>query len=222
MLGLEEIIGLEVISSDARVVGTVEGVGVDLLQWKVPALSVGLRRGVEDLAGIKKRPFSVEKVYMRTQDLEAISDTVIMKLPLSSVGETIYQEQETVTPAGSLMGMRVILRNARYIGMVDNMLFDPAGDWSIPYLQVKPDRSTVEELNMSRSFMTSPLVPVRTADIRAIGDMVMMGIDMGELKESLRNRGAPSGGPPPPPPGPPQEERWEPPEQYRDQYRQGP
>lgn len=212
MLGLEEIIGLEVISSDARVIGTVEGVGVDLLRWKVPAVSVGLRRGVEDLVGMKRRHFSVEKAYLRTEDLEAISDTIIMKLPLSAVGEAIYPDFETVTPAGSLMGMRVILKNARYIGMVDNMVFDPDSGWSIPYLQVKLDRATVEQLNLQRSFMSSPMASVRTADIRAVGDMVMVNIDLEQLRESMRGKEQPQAQlPPQQPPGPPQ--FWEPQEQ---------
>ena len=59
---LENIIGAEVMSSDAKVVGTVEGVEIDIKGWRLVALKIGLRRGLEDSIGSKKHLFSVEKV----------------------------------------------------------------------------------------------------------------------------------------------------------------
>jgi sporulation protein YlmC with PRC-barrel domain len=111
MLGLEEVIGLELISADARVIGTVEGVGIDLAGWKVRALRVGLRRGMEELIGRKRRYFAVDKVYIRTSELEAVSDAIIMRRPISAIGEIVQPEDEGLTPAGAFMGMRVICCN---------------------------------------------------------------------------------------------------------------
>ena len=66
MLGLEEIIGLELISSDARVIGTIEGVGMDLAAWKIKALKVGLRRGMTILlpSMVGSPPFSGTETWI--------------------------------------------------------------------------------------------------------------------------------------------------------------
>ena len=185
MLGLEEIIGLEVVSSDARVVGTVEGVGMDTNVWRIVALRVGLRRGLEEPLGMRRHMFSVEKVFMATEAIDTVSDTVILRSPVSAVSETIREDDGSLIPAGGLMGMRVICSNARSLGTVDNIYFQTEGEWSIPYLQVKLDREAVASLDMQQGFMNAPLAPVRTADIRAMGDMIMLGITIDELRQQM-------------------------------------
>lgn len=182
---MEEIIGLEVVSSDARVVGTVEGVGMDTNAWRIVALRVGLRRGLEEPLGMRRHMFSVEKVLMATEAIDTVSDTVILRSPVSAVSETIREDDGSLIPAGGLMGMRVICSNARSLGTVDNIYFQTEGEWSIPYLQVKLDREAVASLDMQQGFMNAPLAPVRTADIRAMGDMIMLGITIDELRQQM-------------------------------------
>jgi sporulation protein YlmC with PRC-barrel domain len=188
MLGLEEIIGLEVISSDARVVGTVEGVGLNLQDWTIPVIRVGLRRGIEDLLGKKRRLLAVEKVNVRTEEIESVSDTIIMRKPLDLIGEAIVAESDDIMTAGALMGMRVICSNARHVGLVDNLIFDPQQGWKVCFLQVKLDREAVDALSMRHNLLSSPVVGIQTSDVRAIGDMVMMAITIEELRAFLESR----------------------------------
>jgi len=190
MLGLEEVIGLELVSSDARVIGTVEGVGIDLEHWTVRALRVGLRRGMEELIGRKRHYFAVDKVYVRTSELETVSDAIIMKRPVSAIAQVVQAEESGLTPAGAFLGMRVICCDARFIGNVDNILMDPPDGWSVPLVQVKLERDAQDELNLQRTFMSSSLISVRTADIKAIGDMVILSVTMNDLKRTIAERTA--------------------------------
>lgn len=195
MLGLEELIGLEVVSSDARVVGTVDGVGIDVQQWRIDALKVGLRRGLEEPLGMRRHMFSVEKVMLSTSAIESVSDTVILKRPVSAVSEAIQEEDGSLIAAGGLMGMRVICRNARSLGTVDNIFIEPERGWSIPFLQVKLDREAVASLSLHQNLLTAPLAAVRTSDIRAMGDMIMLGITIEELKQQMAAAASTSGAP---------------------------
>ena len=192
MLGLEEIIGLEVVSSDARVVGTVDGVGIDVERWRIDALRVGLRRGLEETLGMRRHMFAVEKVLLSTESIESVSDTVILRRPVSAVGEVMQEDDGSLTSAGGLMGMRVICRNARSLDTVDNISFEPEGEWPIQFLQVKLDREAVASLNMQQGFLNAPLAPVRTSDIRAMGDMIMLGITIEELRQEMVSASATS------------------------------
>jgi sporulation protein YlmC with PRC-barrel domain len=191
MLGLEEIIGLELISSDARVIGTIEGVGMDLAAWKIKALRVGLRRGLEDVAGSRRRVFGVSKIYVKTSELQSVSDAVIMRRPVSALGEIIEPDGDSLTPAGAFMGMRVICKNAAFVGNVDNVFIDTEHDWTIPFIQVKLDRDAMDQLALQRTFMASSLIPIRTTDVDAIGEMVILKINMDELRAAL-NRHQPA------------------------------
>jgi sporulation protein YlmC with PRC-barrel domain len=122
---------------------------------------------------------------MATEAVDMVSDTVILRAPVSAVSETLREDDGSLIPAGGLMGMRVICRNARSLGTVDNIYVQPEAGWYIPYLQVKLDREAVASLDMQQSFMSAPLAPVRTADIRAMGDMIMLGISMEELRQQM-------------------------------------
>lgn len=129
--------------------------------------------------------FSVEKIMMSTEFVDMVSDTVIMHTPVSSVSETVRQDDSSLIPVGGLLGMRVICRNARSLGTVDNILFDPQGDWPIRFLQVKLDREAVSALDLQQSLLNAPLVPVRTVDIRAMGDMIMLDINLEDLRRQI-------------------------------------
>ncbi len=179
---------MEVISSDARVIGTVEGIGMDLSSWSVPALRIGMRRGVETLVGKRKRMLSVERTYISTLSVATVSDTIILRQPISEVGQAVLENGQDLTAAGAILGMRVVCKTGRYIGLIDNMVFDPDSNWSIPYFQVKLDRAIMEEMDMRKPFMSTLVVCIATAHVKAIGDMVMLSISCEELKDQVLSR----------------------------------
>ncbi len=47
-------------------------------------------------------------------------------------------------------------------------------------------------LNMQQGFLNAPLAPVRTSDIRAMGDMIMLGITIEELRQEMVSASATS------------------------------
>ena len=86
------------------------------------------------------------------------------------------------------MGMRVICANAAFVGNVDNVFVDSEHDWTIPFIQVKLDRDAMDQLAMQHTFMASSLMPIRTSDVDAIGEMVILKINMDELRAALNKQ----------------------------------
>jgi sporulation protein YlmC with PRC-barrel domain len=111
-----------------------------------------------------------------------------MARPASAMIEMIEPDGEHLTPAGAFMGMRVICSNAAFVGHVDNLFIDPAHEWTIPFIQVKLDREAVEQLSLHRSFIASSLIPISTADVDTIGEMVILKITMAELRTRLNQQ----------------------------------
>jgi sporulation protein YlmC with PRC-barrel domain len=191
MVKMEDVMGKEVIASDAIIVGTVEGVSIDPEHWRLPALRVTVTKGLELALDKKKKKIGSSRVFINTGAVNSVSDSITLVPPMAElkgalVGETIWPLN-----FGLLTGMRVICKNGRQIGYVDNLIFDPKDDWKVSYIDVRLDKSSKEDLNIKKKMMSgSSSIVVRTSDIRTVGDMVMLSIDIDGLKQWLENRPA--------------------------------
>jgi sporulation protein YlmC with PRC-barrel domain len=188
MLKMEDIVGLEVISADARVVGIVEGIGIDVEEWKIPALRIGLKKGVEEVIGVKKPLFSSAKLHLKTDGVESISDTITLTMNLAEVKSLAVEEGMVLMTAADVVGKRVICKKARQIGVADNIIFTPDKEWNVPYIEVKLDKAAVDDLNVKKPLLSSPIVRLQTSDVKTIGDMIMLKIDIDELRDFLEKK----------------------------------
>jgi len=188
MLKMEDIVGLEVISADARVVGIVEGIGIDVDEWTIPALRVALKKGVEEAIGVRKPLFSSAKLHLKTSGVESISDTITLNADLTGVKSLGVEEGMVLMTAADVVGKRVICKKARQIGVADNIVFTPDREWRVPYIEVKLDKDAVDDLNVKKPLLSSPTVRMQTPDVKTIGDMIMLKIDIDELRDYLEKK----------------------------------
>ena len=188
MLKMEDIVGREVISADARVGGIVEGIGIDVEEWKIPALRIGLKKGVEEAIGVKKPLFSSAKLHLKTDGVESISDTITLTMNLAEVKSLAVEEGMVLMTAADVVGKRVICKKARQIGVADNIIFTPDKEWNVPYIEVKLDKAAVDDLNVKKPLLSSPIVRLQTSDVKTIGDMIMLKIDIDELRDFLEKK----------------------------------
>lgn len=182
---IEDLIGLEVVSSDARIIGNVEGVGIDAENWRVPALKVGLRKGIEEILELKKPLFGSVTTYLNTEGIDSISDIVALKVPLEELRSVIMETDTELPTAGNIVGTRVVAKGGKHIGFVENFIILPENDWSIKHMVVKLEKSVVDKLGLRKSLMGTPSIKILTQDIKTIGDMVMLRVTVDELKEFL-------------------------------------
>jgi sporulation protein YlmC with PRC-barrel domain len=188
MQGLEELVGLELISSDARAIGTVEGAAIDASAWTVKAIRVGLRRGIEKLIDRQKRLFTLDRILISTENLGRVSDAVIMRQPLTALKDQVLTEDEKMMPAGAFIGMRVMCDDAVFLGHVDNILIETGGGWRIPFIQVKLSREA--KGLWERGGLAAPtLVNVSTQAIGALGDMVILTLSIDQVREGSEREG---------------------------------
>jgi sporulation protein YlmC with PRC-barrel domain len=187
MLKMEDIVGLEVISADARVAGIVEGIGIDVEEWRIPTLRIALKKGVEETIGVKKPLFSSAKIHLKTSGVDSISDTITLIANLDEVKSSSVEGTVWMT-AADILGKRVICRKARQIGVADNLIFTPDREWKVPYIEVKLDKDAVDDLKVRKPLLSSPVVRIQTTDVKTIGDMIMLKIDYEELRDLLEKK----------------------------------
>jgi sporulation protein YlmC with PRC-barrel domain len=191
MVRMEDVMGKEVISSDAIIVGSVEGVSIDPEHWRIPALRVTVTKGLETAMDKKKKTIRSSRAFINTGAVNSVTDTITIGVSLVDLKGALVSENLWPLNFGNLTGMRVICRKGRQIGYVDNLVFDPKDNWKVNYIDVRLDKSTKDDLNIKKKMMSgSSGIIIKTSDIRTIGDMVMLNIDIDELKQWLENRPA--------------------------------
>jgi len=187
-LKIEDFIGLEIVTADAMVIGDVEGVGVDVKAWNVPALKIGLKKGQEEPLGIKKPRFGSTTVYVKSDGVDSISDMITLKRELEKVPEILMESDKDLPTAGSIVGTRVIAKGGRQLGYVDNFIFAPEKKWAITCMVVKLEKAVLSDLGMKKPRLGTPSIKILSGDIKTIGDMVMLKINIGELRDHLEKK----------------------------------
>ncbi|HEY3420001.1 MAG TPA: PRC-barrel domain-containing protein [Methanomassiliicoccales archaeon] len=190
MVRMEDVMGKEVISSDAIIVGSVEGVSIDPEHWRISALRVTVTKGLEMAMDKKKKTIGSSRAFINTGAVASVSDMITVSVSLVDIKGALVNENLWPLNFGNLTGMRVICKKGRQIGYVDNLVFDPKDNWKISYIDVRLDKATKDDLNIKKKMMSGSGIVIRTSDIRTIGDMVMLNIDIEELKQWLENRPA--------------------------------
>jgi len=185
MPGLEDIVGKEVISADAIIIGTIEGLSLDVDNWKVTGVRVSLRKGNEAALNLKKKALGLQRVHVATPQVSSVSDTVTLAVKIEQVKDVLLEDRKVSMSAGDLLNKRVVGRDGKQIGYVDNVYFDAGRGWEITKLGVKLDKTAKQALDLKKSIAPSSQISILIRDVKTVGDMVMLGLDMAALKESL-------------------------------------
>jgi sporulation protein YlmC with PRC-barrel domain len=189
MLDIEDILGKEMVSSDAKVVGYVEGVDLDREKWRVPSLRITINKGLEAQLNKKKRVLGASHAHIRIEAVHHISDLVTLNLTMDQISQAVLDESEVPVSVGDVIGKRVICRKGREIGVLTDFKVDALTEWSVPSFDVRLDKATRKDLDLKKSMMVSKsVIRMRTADIMNVGDMIMLKIDLDSVKDYLQNK----------------------------------
>jgi len=189
MLDIEDILGKEMVSSDAKVVGYVEGVDLDRDKWKVPSLRITINKGLEAQLNKKKKVLGASHAHIKIEAVHHISDLVTLNLTMDQIAQAVLEESDVPVSVGDVVGKRVICRKGREIGVLTDFKVDASTEWSVPSFDVKLDKATRKDLDLKKSMMVSKsVIRMRTADIMNVGDMIMLKIDLESVKDYLQNK----------------------------------
>lgn len=84
MINFEDIIGLQVVTSGARIIGEVKGAKVDTSTWQIKFLNVKLTGDAAESLGMKKR-FRSAKVCIPVEMIQAAAHVVTVSRTLEEL-----------------------------------------------------------------------------------------------------------------------------------------
>jgi sporulation protein YlmC with PRC-barrel domain len=185
LLKVEDIIGDEVLSADAKVVGTVDGIGVDTEGWKGMVLRIQVTKGMEDLLGVKKPLFGAARFYFQVTYVENIAHVVTLSRNADALKEISVDGSLVHTMAGDILLKMIVSSNGEQIGTVDELYFDEKRNWSMPYVQTKLTKELRKAWKDRK--LKAGLVKIPTVQVRTVGDVVMLDVTTQQLKDIIEH-----------------------------------
>jgi len=185
LLRLDEIVGLEVLSADANIVGNVEAIGVDTEEWYARALKIALRKGLEEAAGVKKPLFGQARFALDMKYVESVRDMIKLKEPLSALKTLVIDPDHVPRWASELLYRRVVCNKGREIGVTGTIFVESEGGWRIPFIEVEMDKDIFSEMNLKKATFKKREVKVPTSLIGTVGDLIMLNTSEDELARIL-------------------------------------
>ena len=184
---MDAIIGLEVLTSDAKLVGTVEGVGIDTDGWNVVALKLALKKGIEENAGVKKPLIGLARVAVEARNVDSVGDVIKLKRSLDKLREIVIDPSLVPRSAGDIIGKRVICAKGKEVGVTGSLFIDPDGGWRIPYFELEGDKEAFRRMNLKKGMFKGREVKVPTSLVATVGDLIMLNSTEEELARVLQH-----------------------------------
>ncbi|OPY31723.1 MAG: PRC-barrel domain protein [Methanomassiliicoccales archaeon PtaU1.Bin124] len=188
MINLQDLIGKEVMSANAKLVGKVDGAAVDVKTWHVPAISITISKGNEAFLNKKKKVISSQGAFVKVESIRSIKDHVMLSEDLENMANLILEDFKAPVALSDMMGDRVLCKAGREIGTVYGFQVDNEGGWNVPYMEVLVDKASMEELNVKKKFGKKPIIVLRTSDIKNVADVILLDIEIEQVKQFLDNK----------------------------------
>ena len=84
MIDIEEIMGLQVVTSGAHIIGEVKGAKIDTATWEIKYLNVKLTGDAAESLGMKKR-FRSSKICLPVNMIQAVAHVVTISRTIAEL-----------------------------------------------------------------------------------------------------------------------------------------
>jgi sporulation protein YlmC with PRC-barrel domain len=178
---MDDVTGMDVLSSDGNVLGEVEGM-ITKEKWIITGISVKIDS--EDVKKLgKKKPFLSALVQdISKEHIGGIKDKVVLDEPISSLGP-YFKEHDEKKNATRILGLKLMSKDGKIIGKVLDVKVD-FKKWIIPSISVKLQKDTLEMMNMASGIFSDKKLMIATGYVGDIGeDYVMLKTTTDQLKD---------------------------------------
>jgi sporulation protein YlmC with PRC-barrel domain len=185
MIELNDLYRKEVLSANAKLIGVVDDVALELSAWKVPAIGIKINKGNELFLNKKKKFMGQQVAFVKIEAIRAITDMVTLNIDMENMGSTVLEDFKAQNTLEDQVGKRVLDKSGREIGTISSFQIDIENRWSIPIFEVTVEKTVVTDLKIKKKIGTKPVIKLRTSDIKNVADVVLLGIDVAGIKDYL-------------------------------------
>lgn len=182
----ESTIGSLVITSDAYVLGEVEGIRYDPLKWQGDYLLVAVKKGLEAHMGTGKSVFSSSKILIPMNLIQTINDVIILAHSLLDLKEFVKPDNINIPNLGQIIGKKVVTSENQNLGTVSDINMDVLDIWPVISISIRPDKEMIKILGLKKPmFSKTPAISLEICAVSSVLDMLNLNLDMTGVKENM-------------------------------------
>ena len=171
VMDIDLIIGKDIISSDATILGIVTDIRCEDLKWNILGLKVRTK-----VSGLNIRGYALlEPGVFTFGDVILISDT------MDTVRSKMTPDDKGIMSLSSMIGMKVYASDASLLGTVDSIDID-VKKWKAVSFTVKMDRSAYPVLEVRKGLVPKRISGLKMSDIKGVSDTIVLGSDTSKVK----------------------------------------
>jgi sporulation protein YlmC with PRC-barrel domain len=182
MKNISEMYKKDIVATDGRILGTLEGVAVNN-DWTVSGLTMKIDKDAFEDLGAKKPFLGTLRLDVGVDHIKAMGDNIVLNKPIKDLGRflTAYKENNN---ASNLLKMDIVDAKGRDVGAVQDVLLDDK-HWNIPSVLVSVNKDISDILNVKKPMLSNTRVSLSTMHISGAGDKVMLSVTTERLGEIL-------------------------------------
>lgn len=180
------ILGSLVITSDAYILGEVEGIRYDPLEWQGNYLIIAVKKNLETAIGTGKSAFSSSKLLVPMNLVQMIKDVMILDYTLMDLKELVKPDNVNIPTLNHLMGKKVATSENLNLGIVSDINMEVLDVWPIVSFSIRPDKAIIEVLGLKKPlFSKMPTITLEIAAVCSVTEMLNLNLDINEVKENM-------------------------------------
>jgi sporulation protein YlmC with PRC-barrel domain len=188
MIELNDLYHKEVLSANAKLIGVVDDVALDLTNWKVPAIGIKINKGNELFLNKKKKFVGLQVAMVKVEAIRSIKDMVTLNVEMENMGGTVLEDFKAQNTLEDQIGKRVLDKAGREIGTVSGFQIDNENYWSVPMFMVTVEKTVVPEIGIKKKLGQKPIIKLRTSDIKNNADVILLAFDVAGIKDFLEKK----------------------------------
>ncbi|MCE5296304.1 MAG: PRC-barrel domain-containing protein [Euryarchaeota archaeon] len=188
MIELNDLYHKEVLSANAKLIGVVDDVALDLTNWKVPAIGIKINKGNELFLNKKKKFVGLQVAMVKVEAIRSIKDMVTLNVEMENMGGTVLEDFKAQNTLEDQIGKRVLDKSGREIGTVSSFQIDNENNWSVPMFMVTVEKTVVPEIGIKKKLGQKPIIKLRTSDIKNNADVMLLALDVAGIKDFLEKK----------------------------------
>ncbi len=182
----EDLKNMQVITADARILGTIADVKYDHKSWNVSHFRVNLAKGLEREMATGKSRGHFAKLLIPIDSVDRASEVVLLACNMGCIKDVVIPDSDNIPLLSSIVGKKVVTSENVNIGNVETLTIDLDEHWLVTGMKVRVEKTMVETLGLKKSlFGKSPAINIKTLDVSVVGDMAFMSRTLDELKKEV-------------------------------------
>ena len=180
MKELLHVVGKDVVTQDAYILGCVQDIRCEDLNWSIVGLKV---KSSSTVSGKLNMGSGRSMIMLEPEDF-CINDVLLSGFTIDTIRSRITADDNGFLSVGSLEGMKVYASDAFLVGTVSDLVIDYES-WKVISMVIKIDKNAYAVLGIKKGLFAKKASGILMSHIEGISDTIVLGIDTDGVKSQL-------------------------------------